>query len=182
MKHAAHFVGAVFLFVVSTAQSATVSLTPQSLTVSPGGQAVIDVMSDFGSTLVGDGSFGVIWPDFLGDPSFQFDQAIIDNADISGSLPGSAAFAVPNGITLGPGSKIGTFTFPVLNLGSGAIMFDPSSEFRDLAGALIDVTSDATQVASVPLPAAAWLLVSGLGLLMLGSKTRKTLPASATLP
>src|SRR3569832_2106002 len=78
MKHSARIaIGALFFLVTFATHAATVSLTPLLFSGSPGSQtASTDVMADFGSTLVQEGAFGVVWPDALGAPTFSFNDSI----------------------------------------------------------------------------------------------------------
>src|SRR3569832_2495822 len=120
MRNGHHFaIGTVLFFIVSVTQAATVSLVPPSLQVNVGQQAVVDVTADFGNALVSEGAFGIVWPGFLGEPTFEFDPAISANTDFADSLGGSAAFFLPVAKNMGPGTRIGTFTFPALGGGAG---------------------------------------------------------------
>lgn len=173
MKHRVQIaVGAILLVVTFTAQAATVSLTPPLFSSTPGGTPVVstDVVVDFGTSLVQEGAFGIIWPNVLGTPTFAFESTITDNAAFADSLGGSAAFFIPGGMLMGPDTQLGTFTFPLTGLlGSGEITFDQFSEFFDETGALIDTDFSGTLVA-VPLPAAGWLLLGGLGMLFAAAR------------
>src|SRR3569833_1461429 len=126
-------------------------------------------MAGFGSTLVQEGAFGVVWPVALGTPNFSFNDSISTNAAFADSLGGAAAFFIPGGLLMGANTRIGTFTFPVTDLlGNGEIAFDQFSQFFDEAGAVINTDFSGTLVA-VPLPAAGWLLLSGLGPILIAS-------------
>lgn len=178
MKHSTHIVIGAILFLVTLAtHAATVSLTPLMFSGSPGSQtASTDVMADFGSTLVQEGAFGVVWPDVLGTPTFSFSDSITNNAAFADSLGGSAAFFIPGGMLMGANTRIGTFTFPLTGLlGNGEIAFDKFSQFFNEANAVIDTDLNGTLVA-VPLPAAGWLLLGGLGPILFATARRK-LPA-----
>jgi len=175
MKHSARIaIGALFFLVTFATHAATVSLTPLLFSGSPGSQtASTDVMADFGSTLVQEGAFGVVWPDALGTPTFSFNDSITTNAAFADSLGGAAAFFIPGGMLMGANTRIGTFTFPVTDLlGNGEIAFDQFSQFFDEAGAVINTDFSGTLVA-VPLPAAGWLLLSGLGPILFATARRK---------
>src|SRR3569833_4291148 len=112
-------------FIVSVTQAATVSLVPPSLQVNVGQQAVVDVTADFGNAQVSEGAFGIVWPGFLGEPTIEFDPAISASTDFADSLGGSAAFFLPVAMSMGPGTRIGTFTFPAL--GNGTIPFQQTN-------------------------------------------------------
>src|SRR3569623_2654435 len=123
-------------------------------------------MADFGSTMVQEGAFGVVWPDVLGTPTFSFNDSITTNAAFADSLGGAAAIFIPGGMLMGANTRKGTFTLPVTDLlGNGEIAIDLFSLFFDEAGAVIATDFSGTIVA-VPLPAARWLLLSGLGPIM----------------
>ena len=136
-------------------------------------------MADFGTTLVSDGLFSVTWPEFLDDPAFQFEQSLADNADDTAeSLAGLVGFILSDPLAMGPGTKIGTFAFPANSLtGSGVIELDSSSVFFDSAGTQIPDVELIGTLATVPLPSAAWLLISALVLLAVASRARKPVPA-----
>ena len=165
MKHSARIAsGALFFLVTFATHAATVSLTPLLFSCSPGSHtASTEVMADFGSTLVHEGAFVVVWPDALGTPTFSFIDSITTNAAFADSLGGAAAVFIPGGMLMGANTRIGTFTFPVTDLlGNGESAFDQFSQFFYEAGAEINTDFSGTLVA-VPLPAAGWLLLSGLG-------------------
>lgn len=184
MKRKAHIVvGALLFLVMGGVQAATVSLAPPVTSITSGGQTIlnVDVIADFGSTLVSDGLFSVTWPEFLDAPTFQFEQSLADKADAADSVPGAAGFILTDPLMMGPGTKIGTFAFPANGLtGSGLIEFDPSSAFFDSTGEIPDVELIGT-LATVPLPPAVWLLMSALVLLAGASRARKPLPPAMSV-
>src|SRR3569832_1926872 len=104
MRNGHHFaIGTVLFFIVSVTQAATVSLVPPSLQVNVGQQAVVDVTADFGNALVSEGTFGIVWPGFLGEPTFEFGPANTTNTENTETHGGAAAFFLPVAMSMGPG-------------------------------------------------------------------------------
>lgn len=161
------------------AHAATVSVTPNNLGVLQGGQATFELVADFGSLSVLGGAVDLTWdPAVITFDSFTFDPAmsardpsfdIVENSSPSSLSVGLGNFS---GLTLGPGTVLGSISFNVVGgLGSATQLTLADSQrfagFFDTAGdpILVDYSDATLTVTAVPLPAAGWLLLGALGLL-----------------
>jgi hypothetical protein len=174
-----------------SANAVSVFLSPASQSVNLGDQVSVDLMWDFtGNAALGGGTdfewdpgalslVSIVFADNFGTGPGQFDPAFTrcDNESCSG--PGFIdGLATGNFNGLGdPGPiYIATITFDTLAAGSFAINI---SEDAGIAGPFIsaitfgpytdlefiDATVDVTGAPPVPLPAAVWLMIGGLGAL-----------------
>ena len=167
------------------ANASTVSLVPQTATTNliPGAVVSFAVDVDFssdGSTL--GGGFDVMFdPTFLsyngdatltlGDPAFgrvPDDCSIVACAGGGAGLLESWAFGDFNTVVAG---TVGTLSFTVQQVGSSFVSLGPTSGIGGpfVSGVdfvtILNPTYNAIEVTAVPVPAAAWLFGSALGLL-----------------
>ena len=168
---------------VGAAQAASVSLSPSSHNAAVGNTVSFDVSVDFSDVATDGGGFRI-----------SYDAALLGNADFSyAELPspisGVWAFDNTPGLLEGVGfdanafqasTVLGTLSFTVLGAGSTSVdlsdMLDPNWRFLDsdqwnpidvtYSGASLGLTS------AVPVPAALWLMASGLGVLGAGLRRR----------
>ena len=170
---------------VSGAQAATISLVPGNRVVGPGGVTTFDMVADFGTQLVLGGA-----TDFFFDPSvltfqgFAFSAAIASardpafDAKPTGSTdpwdlqqPNLVTIGLGNfnGLLLPAGTVIGTLAFQAGNLAGTSTNITLADSVKwggylDHATGTdaIPVTYTGASAQVVPLPAAAWLLLSGV--------------------
>ncbi len=163
----------------SGAQAATVSLDPASNTGPQGSQVTFNLIANFGSTATIGGATDLTWnPSVLTFQSFAFDSGFgtpprdagFDVKDLQSSSLYSVGFGNFGGIALATNTTIGHVTFNLIgNPGSSsAITLSDSVKwagFYDTTGSPITVnyTGTTAGIAAVPLPAAGWLMLSGLG-------------------
>ena len=157
--------------------AATVSLVPSSFTVDEGGQFSVNVMMD-----AADVSGNHVQPTaFLGNFKIGFDSADVtyDGFDFQGpaeNLSVSPA-VILTGVQIGfvnalDVGVIGTFNFTALGSAGDVISISighpyPFSTFVNMlpVNKVFDPVFSPTEITVVPIPAAAWLFASGLGLL-----------------
>jgi hypothetical protein len=168
-------IGSLFIFPL---MAATVSLVPSSITVDEGGQFSVDVMMD-AADVPGDHDQPTA---FLGIFLVEFDSAVVtyDGFEFlapAESLPVVEPVGVPVGVQIGfvnalDVGVIGTFNFTALGSAGDVISISighpyPFSTFVNMLPANTGFDPDfyGTEITVVPIPAAAWLFASGLGLL-----------------
>lgn len=162
----------------TTATANVISLAPAGQSATIGDTVSFDVNIDFINTTVG-GAFDVFYDDsILSFSSFEFDLGFLGPvADPAFTfLPDDSVSGVLNGIAFGSFDGIsgqhliGTLTFETIDAGVAVLGMDtnvaPWGGFfsADDASELVVVYGPG-KVHVVPIPAAAWLFASGLGLL-----------------
>lgn len=180
------FIALMLLGASFTTQAATIWLTPDTQTVGAGDVVTLSIWSNFSDQQTIAGGFDVVYDDtiltnalFVFDDAFQ--PAITDPAfsRTCDDQPG-----VCNGIGIGsfsgiggtgtPDYLMGQITFDVIGEGLASLSMrdnvSPAGSFIDYntgAVMVIDyVGAEVAVVSPVPLPAAAWLMLSGLGALV----------------
>lgn len=170
----------------SNVYAASISLNPSSSTVTVGSNFTVDLLMDFSDEGTLGGGLDVNYNSSFADfNSFTYNSSFLAMSDPFMTCPGAGpcspidqlntvsniAFGNFNGI--GGIFTIGTLDFTALNAGS--ILLSTAST-SGLAGPFVSaltyeemsVTFNGTSVSSVaavPVPAAAWLFLSGLGVL-----------------
>jgi len=183
---------ALLLVSVMPAQAASIWLNPTGPTnIGVGGTVTFEIMadaSDVGGFLAGgvdlfyDNTILQYNDDFAFDPAFGQDPAFSRVFDNCSTTPGALGCAGPNelnsmgfglftGIAGGGPTLVGSLSFTGLSLGLSTLVLADndlpaggwfSNGGDDLTGL---VTYTGSQVNVVPLPAAAWLMLGGLGML-----------------
>lgn len=182
---------AVMLMGLSTAASANViSVSPAGQLAEIGDTVTVDLSMSFLQSTVG-GSFDLTYdPTLLNLVSFDFDADFINNvADPAFAVTPDFCFtdgAAMGGCDVGDGELnaigfgsfdgiigdylIGTVTFEALASGISPLLLStndtPFEGFIGLNGAELNVLYGPGKIRVVPLPAAAWLLLGGLGALL----------------
>lgn len=191
-KNSLSLFGAIALAVVSShVFSATISLDPGSLTVTPNQSFNIDLRLDIDPLA----EFGVDPVDaaYSGDVVIQYDgnDLVLDGFALDAAQSGAGSFSELsntsgtyalrfNGIAFSAtsGGVIGSLSFTGKGFsGDSSLMIgdnNPGNSLVILAGGslqnLLPIFTGTT-VSAVPVPAAAWLMLSGMGLL--GFSTRR---------
>ena len=175
--------GACFTLGCASAQAATLSLIPVNQNVVLGNTVSLQLMMDFSDDATIGGGVDVFYDDsVLQFVSFVFDAGLGDDPAfrrqpdaLSGELNG-LGFGEFGGLS-GP-SLVGTFTFNTLTSGSASFSLGvndyPVGAFYSATTyelQLVDFQGAAIEVSAVPVPAAAWLLFSGL--VMVGAVSRR---------
>lgn len=160
------------LITASAAQAVTISLDPASTTSVAGSNFSLDVLADFSSTEIIQGSVefnfdsnllsytGFSWnSDFLS--LFPLAELEIESSEIV-----SIGFGTFDTVT-GDGHTIGTISFDALAVGSTAVNMGVSSFHGDYLDSGYNIVTasfnNATvDISAVPVPAAVWLFGSGL--------------------
>lgn len=152
------------------AMSATLDLTPWGLTQgaligeSVAAEVVFDPANDFASASVTESNFDVAIDGFLSDPT-SFALTLFEPRDFSGDVVDFAYDAdSATGLFFdGAAYVLATLTLPA------PLMFDPNG-FETTAATL--ALYEATSTTVVPLPAAAPMLLAGLGALAVATRRR----------
>jgi hypothetical protein len=169
---------ALTLFSVGTAaQANSIILAPSTVTTAPG-TVQVQLFMDFTESTLGGGIDVFYNSSILDFLSFTFDPAMLAMSDPSFTRTGDDFVGEVNGIAFGNfagivGSHlIGTLNFSTIGIGSSlltlAVNDSPAGPFVSNVTFLpmeVDFTSTA-EVIVTPLPAAAWLMISGLGFLV----------------
>jgi len=168
----------------ASSQAATISLEPLNQNAVLGNTVSLQLMMDFSDDATMGGGVDVFFDDsVLQFISFVFDAGLGDDPDFrrqpdvfSGELNG-LGFGEFNGLS-GP-SLVGTFTFNTLASGSASFSVAendfPAGAFfsaTTLAAQFVDFQGATVKVSAVPVPAAAWLLFSGLAVVGAVSRRR----------
>lgn len=162
----------------SGAHAASISLDPVNSTGPQGSQITFNLIANFGATATIGGATDLSWdPSVLTFQSFAFDSGFgtpprdagFDVKDQQSASLYSVGFGNFGGISLATNTTIGHVTFNLIgNTGSSsAITLSDSMKwagFYDNTGTPISVsyTGATATVSAVPVPAAVWLLGSGL--------------------
>ena len=179
------FVGMLAAGCFASAQAATISLNPLSQSVTLGEQVSLQLTMDFSSDPTLGGGINVIYDSRLSYVSFVFNAALGDDPafrrlpdDLGGELNG-LAFGHFSGLS-GP-SAVGVLTFDTIAPGAATLnMTDnitPAGGFYSavtFGPQAVSYLGASLSVSAVPLPAAVWLMLSGLGSIgfVVGKKRR----------
>ncbi|MEO1035135.1 MAG: VPLPA-CTERM sorting domain-containing protein [Pseudomonadota bacterium] len=161
----------------STVNAASISLVPSSSVSLNGDTATFDLIANFGSDLTVGGATDFMWDaSVLQFDDFVFGAALaapvrdvfFDVFDLQSPSLFSIGFGNFAGVSLPTDTVIGTISFMVIGAAgssTGITLADSIkwSGFLDLIGDSITVDYSGTTANVVPLPAGAWLLLSGLG-------------------
>jgi hypothetical protein len=172
-------VGSGLAIGMCSAQAATISLEPISGPVPQGGQETFNLVANFGAQSLLGGATDLSWvSSVLTFQSFVFGASLappvrdtaFDVIDLQSPSLLSIGFGNLDGISLPSDTVVGTMTFNAVGApgSSTAISLADSAKwagFSDINGAPITVnyTGTTANVSAVPLPAAGWLMLSGLG-------------------
>jgi hypothetical protein len=178
-------VGGLLMAAVSNTQAASISLNPLTSQVQVGNSFSVELLMNFSdeATLGGglDVNYDSTYADFV---SFTFNSSFLSMSDPYMTCPGSGAcppvdqfnsvqnIAFGNFAGIGGTFTIGTLVFTALNSGSISLA---TAATTGVAGPFVsaityvpmDVTfngASISAVSAVPVPAAVWLFISGLGM------------------
>lgn len=183
---AARCLGALLFLVTSTAFSASIQLEPQSLLVERGSTLVIDLLMNapeeivHGTTASTGGIGGSVIMSFTPGvtlTAFDLVAPATSAPPPIGSPPGTEAFETAPYVGL-----IGRYTFSVAQDAPNSIIFT-AADSDDFFGSFVNIFGTnqsfmplpgSATVQVIPLPAAAWMLLSALG--VLGLRSRRTRP------
>jgi hypothetical protein len=171
--------GAGLVLGVCSAQAATIRLVPLSGPVASGGQETFHIVGNFGAQDIIGGATDLTWnPSVLTFQGFSYGPALaspvrdmgFDVHDHQGPGLLSIGFGNFGGISLPTDTVVGTVAFDVVGAPGSSTMIDLADSakwagFYDDMGLPITVSYSGVMasVAPVPLPAAGWLMLSGLG-------------------
>lgn len=171
---------AVALFgAVGGAHAAGIALQPGAQNAALGSTLSFDVYVDFTDIATSGGRFQVTYDSSrLGDAVFAYDSSF---ASTYGVATGSTALS-GIGFTglFGGAARLGTLSFTATGVGAAAVATaayaNPTYRFRNNTGSsyiTVNYGAAAANVSAVPVPAAAWLMASGLSALGLGLRRRQ---------
>jgi len=179
----------------TASEAAMISIAPSAGTTGIGGVLSYDISADFGTDVTLGGGIDIVFnaPSSTTTPSASGVVITFNSFSYASPPPGDPDFLVdptdpvpsgdvqePNGlVSIGFGDltglsgtfDIGTITFLGVNLGTTAITMQDSLKWGDFDPLIVDYGSATSTV--VPLPAAAWLLLSGIGVLGFVGKRKK---------
>lgn len=174
-------VGGLSLTALTNVQAASISLNPHSTTVNVGSNFSVDLVMDFSDEATLGGGIDINYNGSMTDfVSFTYDSTFLTMTDPSFTCPGAGActpidqpnsvsnIAFGNFMGIGGLFTIGTLEFTALDAGD---IFLSTAETTGAGGLFVsastfgamDVVFNGTSVTAVPLPAAAWLFLTGLG-------------------
>lgn len=178
MKNFKKLVCALALFgMVGAVQAGSVSLDPLSKSVTVGNSVFFDIYVDFDNDSTTGGTFQLTYDSsLLGISNIATDFAYNGTFLSSNGLTGTAPVLTSDGLIEGIGfsgtfaganSKLGTITFSALNAGVAVIDADTDQveDARFYNGSSnngVEYGSAAANISAVPVPAAVWLMASGL--------------------
>lgn len=172
------------LGLVGAVQAASVSLSPNNVDSFVGDTVSFSVVVDFSDVATDGGGFLINYDaGFLGDATFTYSSGLPGSIDVSNWDPYLQTGSVEVGFDANDGfggiATLGTMSFSVLTTGSSNIVLTdtaPAWRFIDTNHVnFIDVNySGATvnAISEVPVPAALWLMASGLSFLGIGLRRR----------
>ena len=176
-------VGALLLCIITSSHAATITLSPLSQNVVLGNPVSLQLNMDFtGDPTVGGGIDIFYDSSLLSFVSFTFDPGLGDDPgfrrqpDVLTNELNGLAFGNYDGLE-GP-STVGTLTFNTI--GTGTVWFtmadndSPAGPFYSAVTfeqQTVDYCCASVTITAVPIPAAWWLMLSGLG--MIGAMWRK---------
>jgi len=177
---------ALLAFVAVPAQAVSIWLTPASQTVQLGDPVALDVNMDFSADPTVGGGFDVFFDhNMLSFSSFAIDTTLVLDPVFTNVTPDVsttdqlAGFSFGNFGGLSGPAKVGTLTFQALAPGltnlSLADNVAPYGPFYSAVTSLqqtVDYTGASVDIAAVPLPPAAWLMLSVLGMFGVVSRRR----------
>jgi len=170
------------LGLVCGAQAASISLSPASQNAVVGDTLSYQVNVDFSDVATDGGSFRISYDSgLLGNANFSY-------ASLSSPITGSWTPAYSAGLIESVGfdanafqgtAVLGTLSFTVLNAGSTSVtlsdMLDANLRFLDSDQwdpIMVGYSGATANLTAVPVPAALWLMASGLSVLGLGMRRR----------
>ncbi len=164
----------VLMGALGTAHANSIFMTPDSVDAAVGDTVTLDVIMDFSDTTIGGGfdiqydssalSFLSWNPNAVGDPGFSGLPAISD-----GLLSGITVGEFSSGLT--GIQNLGSVSFMVLADGGTLSSADTDSDagpfidFNTFQNMNVEYNSATVNAVPVPVPAAVWLMVGGLGAL-----------------
>ena len=180
--------GACCSLAISAAQAASISLSPSTVNTPPDVFS-IDLLINFSDIATSGGAVDITWDpsklqynsDFLFDSAFTSRDTSFDVIDFQSTGLLSIGFGTLSSSGISDTTVAGTlgFTSLMVPVDSTIIGLQDSAKwsgFFDAAtGAAITVNYTGTTVSAVPLPAALWLMISGLGILGFSSSRKRKL-------
>ena len=179
------FAGAVLAVFAAVSQAATISLSPSSQNVALGNPVSLQLNMDFtGDPTLGGGIDIFYDSSLLTFVSFSFNPSLGDDTgqqrqpDVLTNELNGLAFSSSTGLS-GP-SLVGTLTFNTIS--AGTALFTMADNVLPAGGFFSAVTFNpqtvtyqgaSVDVAAVPIPAAVWLMLSGMGLIGAMSKRKR---------
>lgn len=178
--------GALLVSFITASQAATISLNPLSQNVALGNQVSLQLNMDFTADPTLGGGVDIFYDSsrlsfvsFTFDPSLGDDTGLQRQPDVLTNELNGLAFGNFDGLS-GP-SLVGTLMFNTI--GAGTALFTMADNDLPAGGFYSAVTFDpqtvtyegaSVNVTAVPLPAALWLMLSGMGLIGAMSQKKRS--------
>ena len=157
--------GLAALLVVGTGAASAATVSVGSYTQQLGDTFDVSIIGTGFDTLTNGGDFTLAFdPAILQASAAPVDTAVWEFAGLSTITSGLITFSVASFSDRGPDFNIATVTFNAIGLGLSALDLE-GDPWAAPGGIAIDVTylDGSASVSPVPLPAAAWLLLSAVG-------------------
>ncbi len=156
--------GLAALLVLGTGAASAATVSVGSYTQQLGDTFDVSIIGSGFDSLTNGGDFTLAFdPAILQATAAPVDTAVWEFGNPSGTIiPGLISFSVASFSDRGPDFPIATVTFNAIGLGLSALDLE-GDPWAAPGGVAIDVTYVDGSVSPVPLPAAAWLLLSAVG-------------------